>query len=126
MTHCGLPLSPVCHFVFSNTKIISQNNFLVYAIIEKHVKIHWIDYNVKYRPLCKNDTYDVQALDLHQGELGVSNWKLMIGQSAMDTKIFCLIIFQIFWKNWLILCSIQNFQIFVRKFFRAQIFLDKN
>ena len=40
---------------------------------------------------------------------------------ASYTKIFCLKISQIFWKNW----WVQNFQIFVRKFLRTQFFLDR-
>ena len=40
---------------------------------------------------------------------------------ASCTKIFCLEISQIFWKNlW-----VQNSQIFVRKFLRTQIFVDR-
>ena len=40
---------------------------------------------------------------------------------ASCTKIFCLKISQIFWKNW----SVQNPQIFVRKFLRTRIFVDR-
>ena len=39
---------------------------------------------------------------------------------ASCTKIFCLEISQIFWKNW----RVQNSQIFVRKFLRTQILID--
>ena len=40
---------------------------------------------------------------------------------ASCTKIFCPKISQIFWKFW----WVQNFQIFVRKFLRSQIFVDR-
>ena len=46
---------------------------------------------------------------------------LLFCRKFSETKIFRLEISQIFCKNW----WVQNFQIFVRKFFRTQLFVDR-
>ena len=95
-----------------------NNKFYCFVISGKRQSIWWGKSN---KPCSIQSTSNSQnSKNLHRF-LNCVNIKYFQKSVQLAAPKYCLDIYQIFWKKW----WVQNFQIFVRKFLRTWIILDR-